>query len=340
MVKSFQGKRALLVGNGINRLDSNQSFSWSELLQELKDSNNIDVDLDNIFKPFPLAFEEMLHRKSGGDHFNDKIKSLKQQIRRSIDRQLQNKEGFNEYHTKLVTLGYDDILTTNYDYSLQNSVDKDFLANKRKRALNKEETRHSLKRKYKLPSIYPNIWHIHGELRNSRSTGKSQHHYEEETIMLGYEHYASYLEKIQEKIKGKSGIQKDANQSLMVRLKNDLASSFWIDIFFTHNVDIVGQAFDFSENHLWWLVNCRANAMRQIRPKYGIEINNTIQFFYPQIISKNHDEAEGSNKKDSNKLKAIAEILMAFNVVPKMIVCKSHKDFYDQITSVLPARFG
>ena len=134
MIQSFQNKRALLVGNGVNLLDSNQSFSWGALLQELKDTYGIDVDLDNVFKPFPLAFDEMLHQKPGNNDFKDKIKTLKQRISKSIDKQLEGKRGYNEYCNKLALLSYDDILTTNYDYSLQKSIVPDFMQIKYKLA--------------------------------------------------------------------------------------------------------------------------------------------------------------------------------------------------------------
>ena len=80
MIESFQNKRALLIGNGVNLLDPSQSYSWGALLQMLKTTYNIKVDLDNVFKPFPLAFDEMLHQKSGSNYFNDKVKTLKRQL--------------------------------------------------------------------------------------------------------------------------------------------------------------------------------------------------------------------------------------------------------------------
>ncbi len=341
MVQSFQNKRALLIGNGINRIDSSQSFSWDDLLKELKDNHHIEVDLDNIFKPFPLAFDEMLHRKSGSDNFKDKVKKLKQQLRHSIDRHLENKRGFNEYHGKFIALDYDNILTTNYDYSLEKSVCSNFSGKKKELAINKHETRHSLKRRYELPGIQPKIWHIHGELLTSRSATEKE--YAEESIMIGYEHYASYLNLIQQKTIGKSGTRTVEDQSLMVRLKNEVASPFWIDIFFTHNLDIIGQGLDFSENHLWWLINYRANAMRQTKTKHGVKINNIIRFFYPQIDGENRVDISEFNdfnkiikkKNNFNKSKAIAEVLKAFEVIPHPINCKSYQVFYDQVISQL-----
>lgn len=340
MIKSYQNKKALLVGNGVNRVDPRQSYSWEELLQELKKTFTIDVDLDNIFKPFPLAFDEMLHNGSAKTDFNEKIKELKQQIRLKIEGQLNGKKGFNDYHRKLVNLGYDDILTTNYDYSLQlGSVEK-FFEKKSSLAMNKQEQKYSLKRCYAIPDRKLNIWHIHGELFDSRSYKKESKNYQEESMMIGYAHYASYLNAIQQNIKGKSGNQEVENQSLMVRLKNKVASPFWTDIFFTHDVDIIGQGLDFSENHLWWLINYRANAMRQSKPKHKIKINNSINFFHPEITEPNHNaennlEKKLARKNSADKSKAIAELLKAFNVESKPVRCKSHEDFYKKITSGL-----
>jgi hypothetical protein len=253
MIESYRNKRALLVGNGVNLLNSNQSFSWGDLLQELKINSDIDVDLDNVFKPFPLAFDEMLHHKGGLNDFNENIKTLKQKISQNIKNQLDGKSGSNRYHKALMSLPYDDILTTNYDYSLQTSIAPDFLTHKNKLAVNKQEMKHSLKRSYFIFS--KTIWHMHGELFDSRSHSKLSKNYKEESIMIGYEHYTSYLEKIQENVRGKSGRQKGDDQSLMIRLRDNVSSPYWTDIFFTHNLDIVGQGFDYSENHLWWLIN-------------------------------------------------------------------------------------
>lgn len=338
MIESFQNKRAMLIGNGVNRLDSDQSFSWGNLLVELKKKYSIDVDLDNFFKPFPLAFDEMQHLKSGNNSLSSKLKNLKKSIRSEIESQLDGKRGFNDYHEKLVRLNYDDILTTNYDYSLEKSIELNFTRIKRKSALNKQERKFSLKRCYKLQPI-TRFWHIHGELYDSRTHSNESKSYPEESIMIGYEHYSSYLEKIQENIKGKSGSQKIDNQSLIVRIRDGKQSPYWTDIFFTHNVDIIGQAIDFSENHLWWLFNYRANLIREGIPKNGVIINNRIRFFYAKLNGENLIDIDKNlnledliwKKNSSQKSKAIGEILKAFRIEPIAIECKSHKEFYEKL---------
>ncbi len=281
----------------------------------------------------------MLHQKPGSNDFKNKIKILKQRIRSSIERQLNGKRGYNKYHEKIGKLNYDDILTTNYDYSIEKSILNNFLNIKDKLAINKQEIKYSLKRGYELHN--KRVWHIHGELFDSRKYSDKSKNYKEESILIGYQHYSSYLELIQKKIKGKSGSQSIENQSLLIRLKNQSLSPFWIDKLFTHNVDIVGLGFDFSENHLWWLINFRANLKRTIKPKYDIIINNRIRFYYPKINGSDQfnlqelDNIDKILKKKNNfmKLKAISELLKAFDVEPKEIQCESYEDFYDKLIS-------
>ena len=344
MIESEYKKKGLLLGNGINLLDMSQSYSWGELLHRLKFIYNINVDLDNVFKPFPLAFDEMQHNKIGHNNLTSKLKNLKQTIRREIENQLEGKKGYNEYHVKMASLDYDAILTTNYDYSLQLSIQPDFLQLKKKLAINRQERKFSLKRCYKLPSRNTTFWHIHGELFDSRNHTATSNSYPEESILIGYEHYASYLEKIQENIKGKSGAQKVANQSLLVRIRNEQPSPFWTDIFFTHNLDIVGLGFDFSENHLWWLINYRANLIKKQNLRHNVEINNTIRFFHPSIYPGQGESPRLYDKtgldqfiKKKNgvlKSKAIAEVLNAFEVKSVPIECESYDDFYRRLISV------
>jgi len=49
-----------------------------------------------------------------------------------IESQLNGKPDFNHYQKKIMKLGYDDILTTNYDYGLEKSIVPDFASIKNK----------------------------------------------------------------------------------------------------------------------------------------------------------------------------------------------------------------
>lgn len=346
-INSYRNKNALFIGNGVNLLDPEQSFSWGRLLDELQQEFGTKVDLDNDFKPFPLAFEEMLHKMPTTESFERNIRALKQNIRGSIDAQLYKKNGFNSYHEKITTLPYSDILTTNYDYSLEKSMAQDFEDWKDKKAMYKREQKFSLRRGYSVQDKV--FWHIHGELVDSRSYSETSKNYAEESIMIGYEHYAAYLDKIQENISGKRNAQKIEDYSLLTRLrKTEEESPYWVDKFFTHNIDIIGQGFDFSEIHLWWLINYRANEMQKRRK--DIYINNRIRFFYP--VTKDENDTPKSDSEDLkkyikkinglNKAKAIAEVLVAHKVQPMPIEIDAtvdkaslYKVFYDRFIALI-----
>lgn len=336
MIDSYRNRTALLIGNGINLLDSEQSFSWRELLNKLKVECNITTDLENPFKPFPLAFEEMLCNKPGQNFYDSKVRFLKEKIHEIFQEITIDKPGYIEYHKKITRLPYNDILTTNYDYSIEKSLLPFFEDSKAEIALNRLEYKYSLKRGYSIKN--KNIWHIHGELYDTRSYRVNSPYYNEQSIMIGYEHYTSYLQKIQENIKGKAGTQKVDNQSLTVRLKGDKVSPFWTDIFFTHNLDILGLGLDFTENHLWWLINYRSNMIRREIPNKGININNNINYYYPRInkdstlniMNLNNFDDIFNAKMKIHKSIAIAELLNAFNVNTIEIEANSYEDFYNK----------
>lgn len=335
-VKSFSGKKALLIGNGINLLDVDQSVSWRELLARLKQEGGVgNIDLDNDFKPFPLAFEEMLHLKSGDESLAIKARELKQMISGMLKDQLKNRTGFNQYHLKIAQSKVDEILTTNYDYGIENSVIADFDKDKSKLAGYKREIRHSLRRFYKLEKENKRVWHIHGELEDCRNINPESKYYHEESIMIGYEHYTQYLAKIQENFTGKRGARKEEDQSLITRIKNGNAGLYWFDFFFTHDVYILGLGFDFSENHLWWLINQRANFIKSNYTRVPISINNNITFLIPEIDimkSSNYNspfESWYRNKVRTLKTQAVTDILPAFKVKVEKVPAISYFDFYD-----------
>lgn len=68
-------EKALLVGNGINRVFCDSDYSWGNLLQDLSKLGSGSIDLSNPFKPFPLAFEEILTTK--GNSYNRAVRVLK-----------------------------------------------------------------------------------------------------------------------------------------------------------------------------------------------------------------------------------------------------------------------
>ena len=78
-MKNSIGNKAFFIGNGINRAISNSVKSWEDLLGNLSKSFSVDVDLTNEFKPFPLAFEEILFKSVG--NFETTLRDIKEKIR-------------------------------------------------------------------------------------------------------------------------------------------------------------------------------------------------------------------------------------------------------------------
>ena len=117
---------------------------------------------------------------------------------------------------------------------------------------------------------------------------------------------------------------------------------FWLDILFTHNVDIIGLGLDFSESHLWWLLNYRANMIRKVSDNSdqdrSVIIDNEIKFYYPEkeddytikILEKDAFQKLIKKVNIFKKSKAIADVLKSFKVIPEPIKCNSYEDFYNK----------
>jgi hypothetical protein len=285
----YTKKPAILSGNGINLLSDNRS--WEHLLRNLSEQFQINVRI-NKEKAFPLIFEELLFRSTR--EYKETLDSFKQQINNELVG-LNN----NEYHDRLINLKCSEYLTTNYDYSLERVIDSNFDRSNR----NSRETKYSV---YRNNIIGENnkIWHIHGEL-NHGFQRDSVH----ESIMIGNEHYGDYHRKVHEILKPPG--------SIFAALENKRDS--WPKRFFTHDIHIVGLSLDFSETHLWWILNYRA----RLQKEFG-ELPNKIYYHYPSFSE------EGNKSKN--------ELFSALNVIPTPTIVQTiddekYKRFWDILLS-------
>jgi len=334
MKDSYTGERAFFLGNGIHRTENNNGISWGKLLQKISSTYGINTDLKNELKPFPLAFEEMLYAKEGRSAFQSKLRTLKAKI---SDILLEDVNSLidNEIHKEFMQSGIKEIITTNYDYSLEASIQDVFLINKKKYSIDNLESKHSLYRGYKIGEV--TVRHIHGELKHNRNIEVTDKNYPEESIMIGFEHYSDCFSKIQSVIKGESGKHKESEKkSVLVRLRDNDTGKMWTDLFFTHQLVFAGFSLDFSENHLWWLLIQREELKRQSY-KFDVKINNEIIFCVP-ILPIESFSYSISNEEDFNKLyhkklstdknKGVTDILNSLKVIINPIKCNSYRDFY------------
>lgn len=296
--KSFEleykkGNNALLLGNGINNLMPD--FRWDLLLRKLDSKINLDE------KPYTLAFEEIvlekLARSNNRESYKEILKGIKDDIAEHCSR-----INPNAYHQKLRNLNISTFLTTNYDYAIEKTLDKDFeLCIKNSSNI---DNKYSLGRFRTVKDKH--IWHIHGELDNGYR-GKNTAKYSSESIMIGHEHYGDYYRRIHQYLRP---FDTDIKAKKKINEKDS-----WVKLFFTHDMHIVGLSLDSSEFHLWWLLTYRARLKGIDKSK----IKNKI--FYHCASYDTH------SKKDKSKI----ELLKSYGVEIKEIAVKNtDEDKYNQ----------
>ncbi|GAB3013032.1 SIR2 family protein [Spirosoma pulveris] len=243
---------ALLIGNGINNIVPNNS--WADLLEDMVQFCKVGNLMNHqATKPFPLLYEEIF------------LRSLQVTRRREIDlktfiaRKVAQIEP-NEIHERIREFGTDDIITTNYEFSLEGQLPL-------KNSGVIDEKVYSVFRHYEVNA--KRYWHIHGDCRVPNS------------INLGFEHYGGQLQQMRNYVVSGTHYKSTAlpKHPFIKRLKTRESMGLsWIDLFFTTDIYILGLSLDFVESDLWWLLTYRA---RQLYYRSRADINNKIVYFLP-----------------------------------------------------------
>lgn len=287
-IKNFYDKedRVLFLGNGINLIG--KSPGWGDLLKNLDDKFNVGINLKD--KTYPLIFEELAFKIRKYSFVEHNIELLKSEIG-AICRKIKP----NDFHQDLVSkCGYNQFITTNYDYCIENTLSKYFDSSKGKNLKNRKYST----RRFNIVNE-KKIWHIHGEIDNGL---RGKIFRREESILIGNEHYNDYLSKIHKLCKGDNG------EGLAKMIQNSKEN--WVHLFFTRDIDIVGFGMNYSEAHLWFILNFRARLKRK-----GASISNKIKFIEPKF---------NMTKKNS-----LYSLLKTLDVQIELIDCdKNHEDFY------------
>jgi len=258
----------LLIGNGVNNINNNES--WENLLKSIKEkfkfSNNIEI---NTEKHFPLLYEEI---------YLNSINSSELSLREFIADEVK-KINENEIHKLIRDKGFEDIITTNYDYTLQ-GID----SSKIKNSGEVREKKFNIFRNNEVNGT--RIWHIHGECNVP------------ESITLGYAHYCGQIQQMRNYVVSGTSYKNKLNQKpLCSRIGiNEVFHESWIDIFFTKNIHIIGLSLDFVETDLWWLLTYRA---RLLKRKVALFSNKIIYYIQEKYIN------ESKHKHKIEMLKAV-----------------------------------
>ncbi|MFT4153821.1 SIR2 family protein [Parafilimonas sp.] len=288
---AYESKSALLLGNGINRVNP-MSLSRDDLLKSLIEKSGLQ-NVRTGTKPLTFLFEELSHKMEIKE--KGATRSNVQQLKEIVRKQIEEKLSSGTIHKEFMKLPIENILTTNYDYCLEKAIDETF---SRKNMLNDKpegpDKKYSLYRCNKVNDRY--IWHIHGELDNGLSLKKT---YPEHSIMLGFDQYMIYIESIVKYFKS-ADYKKELEQK-----ESKSCRRAWIPLLFTHNIHIIGLDLGMFETHLWWLLNFRA--VLSVRQNC---ISNKITYYVPSyelLMKRDQLEMLQSLKVD------IEEVPCAFN---------------------------
>ena len=270
-------RKAHLFGNGINRMPtSGDRYEWGNLLDRLN-GEFADGEISEIReKPFPMVYDEIInHSLNNGISDEGEIKRF---IRQEIN-QLQTNNRYNDFRN----LKTEEILTTNYDYLIEKSLEENW----KREPMSKNEKKYSIQRRQ--TSSEKNIWHIHGEEGDIRS------------ILLGFRHY----------IDCSSAVKKRAHKAVNdLKTKHRPKEESWVDLFFTHDIDIIGLGMDFTEYPMWWLL-----AFRHYKNTIDkrLSINNKIRFVIPSF--------------SIDEKKNLTDMLRAYNVELKAVKILQYGDY-------------
>lgn len=224
--------QVLLLGNGIIRAYSHLALSWHELLREIGTDDTI-PDCTNM--PMPMEIILRTH-----DHVDLVLENHMKKLYGSVDT-----PEFRNALLRLLDIGFDHILTTNYSYELEEAaLGKTLLSDEEIRPLQRHSdevpapedqfmlfTWNEVREKDRVNRI----WHIHGEAMKP------------ESVVIGHFYYGTLLSRCNDYI------QKWRSSGLTDYSNKEVQS--WVDAFMLGDVYTLGFGYDFSEMDLWWLLN-------------------------------------------------------------------------------------
>jgi SIR2-like domain len=247
---------ALLIGNDINSLSP--GYDWAQLLKDLIVFVGAQGKIADLREQFPLFYEEICIY--AGRHGTRTENEIKQYIAGKVQ-----KLRPNAIHSDLLSLDVGEILTTNYEFTLENSILRPSAELKNGGVV--AERRYSIFRNYQVDD--KRFWHIHGDAQNPNS------------VALGYEHYCGYLQSMRSYVVSGTG-ESYKNLRLAPLTKRLRSRSIdkvlsWLDVFFAHDIHIIGLGLDFVEIHLWWLLTFRARSANSRKSL----TQNRVFYYYP-----------------------------------------------------------
>ncbi len=227
--------QVLLLGNGVNRAFG--GGSWGQLIRDIS-CNDALPEGCSLHLPMPLRAILVT-----GDNVGVQLRNAGDILYGKL-----GDPGHVEMLQRLLSMGFDHILTTNFSYELEQAAQPGLHLSEQKlrHMMRHTDGRRQAEAKYLFYTYgtldwqgkLTKVWHIHGEGRKPDS------------MILGHYSYANLLEKISGYIRAEEGrYRREQGQGENVRIRS------WADAFLFGDVYVLGFGFDVSEFDLWWLLN-------------------------------------------------------------------------------------
>lgn len=309
-IRATKTPQVMFLGNGLNNVFG--GLSWTKMMETINDSG---VDVMKLRRlPFPL--QAVIGTK---DHVDTAAEKLQREFMA-----MRAEEPLCEEVRHLCEANFDSIITTNYTYEIEQSLDRDFISRGR---CYDTEVYSSLAAwkdpKYLLHSAYHIqgdgkkenlVWHIHGEARKP------------DTMIFGHYFYGNLLSKFQQYLEKRSI---DFENTL--RHGVDLEMESWLDYYILGDIYILGFGFDVSELDMWWLLAHK----KQMEHSRG-----TVYFFdphFPPALDEKDEKLSTAELLRYEKEEMKYQLLRAYGVeirhCPKLEEGKdSFAQFYDRAT--------
>lgn len=237
-------EHSILFGNGFNYFSENfEDISWDGILQSLnKDGKSKNESTFQNSMPYTFQYEctYLTYRKNGRREL---------EIKNKVKEQVQKLEP-NIMYESLSKLKTSNFLTTNYDHAFEKTLYKSPSSEEH------NQIRYSTKR-HKVFNLDDDreirLWYIHGDIDYPSS------------IMLGFDQYAGTLSMIKSRIT--SSLSSDGIYNAPPKV------SYWVDLFFTSHIHIIGLSLDYSEIDIWWALDKRQRLIEMGKLKTKNEIH-------------------------------------------------------------------
>lgn len=236
-IKNGYVPSVLLLGNGIARTFGGKS--WEKIVTDRLEKYNSPYSYKEI-EDVPATMQIVL---ATNDHVSEEMRSIAEDLRKHT---VEGEE--KDFVHKVLEIPADAVLTTNYDYDLEQSwglKSSNYYFQRCRRWTKSVTGKEKQFNLYQYSLVGPEsdrkrIWHIHGDITFYKS------------MVMGHYYYGKLLSQIEHYVSDCVARYKRAESTGQA-----FSPISWVDYFLTGNVYILGLEMYLAETDLWWLACCK-----------------------------------------------------------------------------------